>query len=71
MTMRLNQADTLAGGRKDCVLHARIPPALDQALKQRARRLNIPVSRLIRDLLVDAMRHDSEVRQPYYAPDYK
>ena len=51
-------ADSLGGGRKDCVLHARIPPALDQALRQRARREKVSVSRLIRDLLVDAMSHE-------------
>jgi hypothetical protein len=49
---------TLAGGRKERVLHARIPPALDQALKQQARRLHVPVSRLIRDLLADAISRE-------------
>jgi hypothetical protein len=51
----LNQLNGLANGRKDCVLHARIPPALDNALRQKAQEMNIPVSRLIRDLLVNAM----------------
>jgi hypothetical protein len=50
----------LAGGRKERVLHARIPPALDQALKQQARRLHVPVSRLIRDLLADAISRELE-----------
>lgn len=52
---------SLAGGRKERVLHARIPPALDQALKQQARRLHIPVSRLIRDLLADAISREIDV----------
>lgn len=51
---------TLAGGRKERVLHARIPPALDQALKQHARRRHVPVSRLIRDLLADAISREVE-----------
>ncbi len=51
---------SLAGGRKERVLHARIPPALDQALKQQARRLHVPVSRLIRDLLADAISRETE-----------
>ncbi len=50
---------SLAGGRKERVLHARIPPALDQALKQQARKLHVPVSRLIRDLLAEAIRRDT------------
>lgn len=54
---------SLAGGRKERVLHARIPPALDQALKLQARRLHIPVSRLIRDLLADAISRETAVDQ--------
>ena len=52
------EAVALSGGRKERVLHARIPPALDLALKQQARRLHVPVSRLIRDLLADAISRD-------------
>ena len=48
----------LAAGRKDCVLHARIPPALDEALRQRAEQMNVPMSRLVRDLLAEAISQE-------------
>ena len=55
------ERNQLAAGRKDCVLHARIPPALDEALRLRAEQLNIPVSRLIRDMLTDAITREDRV----------
>ncbi len=62
MTPYPEQLQGLADGRKDCVLHARIPPALDHALRQKAQSLNIPVSRLIRNLLVTAMAEPQVAR---------
>ncbi|MCA9771478.1 MAG: hypothetical protein KC466_03660 [Myxococcales bacterium] len=42
--------------RKDKVLHARIPESLDAQLRQEARKMRIPVSNLVRNILEDTLR---------------
>jgi hypothetical protein len=46
---------------KDKVLHTRIPESLEDAIKDKARRLRIPVSNLVRNVLEQAFQLVEEV----------
>jgi|SRR5579862_67667 len=46
---------------KDKVLHTRIPESLEDAIKDKARRLRIPVSNLVRNVLEQAFHLVEEV----------
>jgi hypothetical protein len=50
--------------RKERVLHARIPVALEDQIKRLAENLRVPVSNLVRNMLEDAIDVTRRVRGP-------
>ncbi|MBI4511370.1 MAG: hypothetical protein HY698_17185 [Deltaproteobacteria bacterium] len=55
-------------GRKEKVIHTRIPAALEEQIKRLAEGLRVPVSNLVRNMLEDAIEMTRRMRDRVPAP---
>lgn len=61
----MSGADDSGTGKKEKVIHTRIPAALEEQIKRAAEALRVPVSNLVRNMLEDAIQMTKTVRDSF------